>query len=152
MPLRDLRAGEAAIRFACMNASTRFLAVHALVAGFAVAALAAFASTAAAAGDIGYKDGSYSPASGSPTGTKPESKLWFNNGWRAIMFQPSSSDYRIFRLNTATGVWSDSGATADPRNTSRADVLWDPTAAKLYVASHVKVTTGTATTAANAAR
>jgi trimeric autotransporter adhesin len=136
-----------------MKARIRFLAVHGLVAAFVLAALATAAPAGAAAGDIGYKDGKYDPASGSVTGTKPESKLWFNHGWRAIMFQSSASEYRIYRLNSATGVWSDSGVAVDTRNTARADVLWDGTAGKLYVASHPKVaSSGTTTTAAKAGR
>jgi trimeric autotransporter adhesin len=135
-----------------MKARIRFLAAHGLVAAFVLAALATAAPAAAAAGDIGYKDGKYDPASGSVTGTKPESKLWFNHGWRAIVFQSSASEYRIYRLDTATGAWSDSGVAVDPRNTARADVLWDGAAGKLYVSSHPKVTSGTATTADKAGR
>ncbi|OGN88275.1 MAG: hypothetical protein A2X23_04345 [Chloroflexi bacterium GWC2_73_18] len=94
------------------------------------------APAAAALGDIGYQDRSFTGASGSPSGSKPESKLWWNDGfWWASLFDTVSADFHIFRLDLATQAWQDTGVLLDPRTNSRADVLWDGT--HLYVASHV---------------
>lgn len=90
----------------------------------------------AATGDVGHEGPSFLGASGSPSGSKPESKLWFNDGrWWASMFDPVSQDFHIFRLDTATQQWTDTGTALDDRTDSRADVLWD--GSKLFVASHV---------------
>jgi len=88
-------------------------------------------------GDIGYEGPSYAGtgASTHPTESKPESKLWWNDGiWWADMMDIVSADYHIFRLDVATQTWSDTGVPLDPRADSRADTLWDGT--HLYVASH----------------
>jgi trimeric autotransporter adhesin len=93
-------------------------------------------SAAADPGDIGYEGPSTSGAQAALTGEKPESKLWWNDGfWWASMW--SGSGYRIFRLDTSSQSWVDTGVPIDNRGTSRADVLWDDGANKLYVASHV---------------
>jgi trimeric autotransporter adhesin len=89
----------------------------------------------AAPGDIGYQDFSYAPASGSITGSKPESKLWFNDGsWWASMYAPAAGGYTIHRLDRTTHTWISTGTPIDDRPFSRADALW--TGSKLYVASH----------------
>ena len=83
----------------------------------------------------GYKGQSYSPVS-APTGEKPQSKLWFNDGiWWGSLFNSGTEEFRIHRLNWATQTWTDTGVVIDTRNNSDADVLWD--GAKLYVASVV---------------
>jgi hypothetical protein len=75
-----------------------------------------------------------------PTGEKPESKLWFNDGsWWASMITTASGTYHIFRLDGQT--WTDTGVQIDERTGSKADVLWDEGTGKLYVASHVFSTT-----------
>jgi len=84
----------------------------------------------------GYKDQSYSPVS-APTGEKPQSKLWFNDGyWWGSLFNSGTEEFRIHRLNWATQTWTDTGVALDDRPSTRADVLWDGGAGKLYVASH----------------
>jgi PKD repeat protein len=92
-------------------------------------------------GDVGYQDFSYNSASppSTPTGTKrAENHLWFNDGtWWADMWDTVSQDYHIFKLDTGTQTWSDTGTLIDPRVTSHQDVLWDGT--HLYVASHTFV-------------
>jgi hypothetical protein len=71
-----------------------------------------------------------------PAGDKPESKLWFNDGfWWGSLYNVSAGEYRIYRFDLGTQSWVDTGTTIDTREDSRADVLWDGT--KLYV------TTGT---------
>jgi hypothetical protein len=81
-----------------------------------------------------------------PTGEKPESKLWYNDGfWWASMFDPTNpetasfdSGYYVAKLNPVTQNWDmeTNRTSLDSRNSSKADTLWDGT--KLYVASHIK--------------
>ena len=58
-----------------------------------------------------------------PTGEKPQSKLWFNDGiwWGSIW---SKTKYTIQRYDLS-GTWVDTGVTIDPRDKSQADMLWD---------------------------
>ena len=94
------------------------------------------ASAVAAPLDVGYEDLSFVGASPAPTGEKPESKAWFNDGfWSASMWDTASGRYEIFRLDTASQTWSSTDVALDPRPDSRADALWDGT--HLYVASHI---------------
>ena len=93
--------------------------------------------SAQAASNVGYRDFSYA-ASGvsAPTGQKPQSKLWFNDGsWWGILFNKSAEEYHIYQYNWATHAWSDTGTLVDERNSSSADALWDGASGKLYVAS-----------------
>ncbi|MEO6577398.1 MAG: hypothetical protein ABIO99_00655, partial [Candidatus Limnocylindria bacterium] len=94
------------------------------------------AAAGAALGDIGVEGPSYAGASSSPTGEKPESKAWFNDGlWWASLWDTASSRYEIFRFSVASGTWTSTNVPLDTRSNSRADTLWD--GSKLYVASHV---------------
>jgi trimeric autotransporter adhesin len=119
-----------------------------------VAVLLAMPLPVAAAGDIGHEGGSYAGVTtAGPTGEKPESKLWWNDGaWWGSLFHPASGGYRIFRLALATQSWVDTGTTLDPRPNSKADVLWHSPSGKLYVASHVFASTGSSATAAESSR
>jgi len=101
-----------------------------------VAAAVAAALPAAASADVGTRDHSFSGTS-APLGTKrAESALWFNDGtWWANMWDASSQDFHIWRLNTVTDAWIDTKVTVDTRSSTHADTLWDGT--KLYIASHV---------------
>jgi hypothetical protein len=89
-----------------------------------------------AAADIGAQGPAFTVGTGgSPTTSKPESKLWFHDGhWWASMFAKSGTagDYDIFRLDGDT--WTDTGVVIDPRDSTRQDVLSDGNT--LYVASH----------------
>jgi PKD repeat protein len=117
------------------------------------AALAAFAllvfgqSTAGAApfegghpDDVGFRGHRYTgpglPSAGTtPSASKPESKLWFNDGsWWGSLWSTGAGDFHIFRLDAATREWVDTGVALDTRGGTRADTLWDGT--HLYVASH----------------
>jgi trimeric autotransporter adhesin len=101
--------------------------------GLALAAPAAAQSP----GDVGWEGPPSTGAGSGPTGSKPESKLWWNDGsWWASMWDAASADFHIFRLNQGTQSWADTGVALDDRPSTRADVLWDATAGKLYVASH----------------
>ncbi|HEX5465459.1 MAG TPA: hypothetical protein VFW92_02160, partial [Candidatus Limnocylindrales bacterium] len=91
----------------------------------------------AALQQIGYEDGSFTGSSGgSPSGSKPESKLWYAGGaWWASMWSPSADSFEIFRLSADRTSWSDTGVALDDRPATRADTLWD--GSHLYVASHI---------------
>lgn len=89
---------------------------------------------------VGYRDHQYpSGVAGNRevTSEKPESKLWWNDGywWASMWSGGSDGAYHIFRLDVNSQDWIDTGTELDPRIGSRADVLWDGT--KLYVASHL---------------
>src|SRR5437870_3292200 len=100
---------------------------------------------------VGYRDFSFgTTATGTPTGEKPESKLWFNDGvWWSSMFNASASSYHIYRFNPSTQSWTDTGTPLDNRYSTKADCLWDGGAQKLYVASHVFTTSGTVTSSSS---
>jgi hypothetical protein len=101
---------------------------------------------AATAVDVGYQNFQFGAnCNTTPTGEKPESKLWFNDGfWWGSLCNSAGSEYHIYRFNVATHDWSDTGVVLDDREASKADVLWDSAAQKLYVASHLFTTTGAA--------
>src|SRR5207245_1352723 len=87
---------------------------------------------------VGYRDFSFGTTDATPTGEKPESKLWFNDGvWWGSMFNTATSTYHIYRFNASTQSWTDTGTQIDNRHPTRADCLWDGGAQKLYVASHI---------------
>ncbi|MCZ7573770.1 MAG: DNRLRE domain-containing protein [Ardenticatenaceae bacterium] len=96
--------------------------------------------------DIGYRDFSYPSGTGGnsePTGEKPESKLWFNDGrWWGSLWSTTGGAYHIYRLDVATQSWLDTGTALDDRPDSRADALWDEANQRLYVASHIFTTNG----------
>lgn len=96
-----------------------------------------FDSTLSPRADIGYVGYNYgNTVVNAPTGEKPESKLWWNDDiWWGSMWDPAANEYRIYRLNTATQTWENTGVSLDDRSTTKADALWDGN--KLYVASHV---------------
>ena len=103
--------------------------------------------TVTAAGSVGFRDHSFSGAGVAPTGSKPESKLWWNDGsWWASMWAGSGQGFHIFRLNLGTQSWTDTGTQLDDRSGTRSDALWD--GSHLYVASHVFSTCGCSTPAA----
>jgi hypothetical protein len=90
---------------------------------------------AADVGDLGVAGASFAGTS-APTGSKPESKAWWNDGyWWATMFDATTKDFYIFKLDPATQTWLKTSSLLDKRANSRADTLWDGT--HLYVASHV---------------
>ncbi len=90
-----------------------------------------------AAADVGYPDFSYQYTGVvTPTGEKPQSKLWYNDGrWWASMFNRTSHTHRIYWLNLANQTWNDTAVDLDTRAQTKADVLWDNAAQKLYVVS-----------------
>jgi hypothetical protein len=97
-----------------------------------------------ATGDIGIPGPSSAGAGSAPTGEKPESKLWWNDGrWWASMYQVSAGTYHIWWLNQSVTpeTWVDTGVQIDNRPKSRADTLWDGT--HLYVGSAVFASSNT---------
>ncbi len=103
----------------------------------ALMVLVAVALPAPALADVGTRDHSFSGTS-APLGTKrAESSLWFNAGtWWANLWDSSSQDFHIWRLNTVMNAWVDTRVTVDTRANTQADTLWD--GGKLYIASHVR--------------
>ncbi len=89
----------------------------------------------------GYRDFAYNGGLASrATGESPQSKLWFAGGeWYGGLFKSGSnaahSHYNIWRLSTATHVWTDTTVIVDPRDRTHADYLFDSVHGKLYVAS-----------------
>ena len=118
---------------------TRRLLARALTAAAVVLTLAMPA--AAGAANIGFDGPDYvAGVSGSPSGYKGESKLWFNDGfWWASMFNTGTSAYHIFKHDKATQSWIATNVETDDRNSSRQDTLWDAAEGNLYVASHIFV-------------
>ena len=89
----------------------------------------------ASALDIGREGPSYVGAAITPSGSKPQSKLWFHDGaWWGSLFSADLRVFRIYRLVPGTGEWVDTGTSIDTRYTSRSDCLSDGD--RLYVVSH----------------
>ena len=109
------------------------------VALVAVATLLGFQVASAGAAEVApagqYRGPSFAGGPSSPTGSKPESKLWFADGtWWSVM-NVGGTGLRIYRLDPSSQAWDPTGVVVDSRNTVRSDVLWD--GSKLYVATHV---------------
>jgi PKD repeat protein len=119
---------------------------------FAVALLCATPASAAT-GDAGFPGPSTAGAGTAPTGEKPESKLWFNDGrWWATMYHTASGTYHIWWLDRSASpeAWVDTGVVVDDRPKSRADTLWD--GRHLYVASAVFASSNTSAASGNPTR
>src|SRR5258707_5792109 len=103
-----------------------------IIAAILLSVVLGFSQAQAAATDVGYKDFSMSGAL-APTGQKPQSKLWFNDGiWWGVMYNNASKSrhFEIYRFNWTTDTWSTTGVMVDARSKSAADALW--TGSKLY--------------------
>jgi hypothetical protein len=93
---------------------------------------------------IGYAGPSSLGAGERPTGSKPQSKLWWNDGaWWVSMWSVTAESFNIFRLDLTTQRWIDTGTRVDARPTTRADTLWD--GSRLYIATHVVAACGCST-------
>jgi chitodextrinase len=91
------------------------------------------AEPASAASPITYAGSTYPTAGPSPTGDKPQSKLWYNDGsWWALM--RVTAGVTIHRLGT-DHKWVNTGVVVDERIASTGDALWQN--GNLYVASRV---------------
>jgi hypothetical protein len=115
----------------------RAVVVCAVLCGITVLALPAIARA-----DIGFQGPAYpTGSSGPPTTSKPESKLWWNDGtWWASMFDAGPpKEHHVYRLNRTAQTWSDTGAVIDERDATRQDAL--RVGNQLFVASHKYDTT-----------
>lgn len=91
---------------------------------------------AGAAGDVGYKDFAYGSGTSAPTGQKPQSKLWYNDGlWWGVLYNKFSGHFEIYRFDWAGNSWSSTGTMVDDRRRSSADALWD--GSHLYTVSAI---------------
>ena len=81
----------------------------------------------AAAADIGHQD--FAATGEAITGSKPESKLWYNDGtwWASMWSAAPTPGFYIYRLDTSTETWIRTNTALDNRAGSRADTLWDGT-------------------------
>jgi hypothetical protein len=88
-------------------------------------------------GDVGSRSFSYGPSIHMPTGEKPQSKLWFNDGiWWGSFFNENTRMYQIYRFHWDENVWSDTGVVVDERRYAQVDALWD--GQKLYIGSAIR--------------
>ena len=73
-----------------------------------------------------FRDFVFDPATVSaPMSSKTQSKAWFAHGaWWAAMFAPPADQLRIYRLDPATQVWTDTATLIDERPTTDVDMLW----------------------------
>ncbi len=123
--------------------STTALSVHAVSTRFmaALIVLAVMMLTMAVAlpvaavpipGGVGFRDFAFGAALDDPTEDKPQSKVWYNDGfWWGGLWNPTDAEHQIYKLVGEN--WMTTGVALDDRSRSHADYLWDGTA--LYVAS-----------------
>ncbi|MDZ7343373.1 MAG: hypothetical protein ONA90_02540 [candidate division KSB1 bacterium] len=66
---------------------------------------------------VGYRDFSYgSTPAAEITGEKPQSKLWWNDGyWWGSLWANSTERYRIHRFDVTTQSWINTGTAIDNR-------------------------------------
>jgi hypothetical protein len=139
-----------------MIAACRTALRTALVGLVAFAFVSSFSSSIAAAAstpvNAGYRDFHFgTTANSTPTGEKPESKLWFNDGyWWGVLWDSTAHSYAIHRFDVPSQNWTSTGTIADARTSAKVDVLWD--GQRLYVASHVFTMLGGPTTTSNSGR
>ncbi len=118
------------------SARTALIVTILVAVGWIVAPTIIATPASAAAGDVGFAGPTYGSGVVDPTETKPESKLWWNDGsWWASMYDAASTDFTIRRLDLASKTWVNTGVVIDDRPGSRQDALWDGT--HLYVSSHI---------------
>jgi hypothetical protein len=101
-----------------------------LICGFAFGSNHAL--TTAAVLDTGIADFAYHGLI-TPSGEKPQSKLWYNNGrWWADMLATDGKHY-IFYLDSSSQQWIKTPTRLDSRTQTKSDCLWD--GRHLYIAS-----------------
>ncbi|HYM81864.1 MAG TPA: IPT/TIG domain-containing protein, partial [Candidatus Limnocylindria bacterium] len=117
-------------------ATSRFILTCGLIASVLLPLIAPIAQASTPV-EVGYRDFDFgSTVTTTPTGEKPESKLWWADGfWWGVLWSPSSNAYTIHKLNLTTQDWVSTGVIVDQRSSAKVDVLWDGT--RLYVASHI---------------
>lgn len=107
----------------------------AVIGALLLSLMATVAPTKAAPADAGFIDHSYAaPSISDPTKDKPQSKVWFADGfWWGGLFVTGTNDFRIHKYNATSHTWAATSTVVDARNGSQGDYLWDGSA--LYVAS-----------------
>ncbi len=122
------------------RAATSWRAVFApviIIAALVLGLMTAISPVGAVAVDVGYMDHSYNFTAviSTPTRDKPQSKVWYTDGfwWAGLVASPG--DTFIHRYNATTHTWTNTGVAVDVRNSSQADYLWDASTSALYVAS-----------------
>lgn len=83
----------------------------------------------------------------SPTASKPQSKLWWAQGswWAVMLSKTTGNQFHIWKFDSASHRWSDTGTVVDTRQRSRIDTLSD--GSSLYTVGAVE---NNATTSADA--
>ena len=100
--------------------------------------------------EVGYRDFSFGSSVNTPSGEKPESKLWWNDGsWWGVLFNAAAAESRIYRFDSGSQAWTDTGTPVDDRSNTRADVLWDDGGQRLYVVSHLFTTSASASSSSS---
>jgi hypothetical protein len=123
------------------------VSLSALLAQWLGGSVTTSASTPLATGYLDFSYPSTPVVVSGPTGEKPESKLWWNDGfWWGSLYKSAAGAYHIYRLNWGTQTWEDTGVALDDRPDSKADTLWDNANQKLYVASHIYTAVSSHTT------
>lgn len=86
---------------------------------------------------FGYRDFYFGKtANSTPTGEKPESKLWWNDGiWWGSLWDPVLRQHTIHRFEVAAQSWTSTGTVIDDRPNAKADALWD--GQHLYLVSKI---------------
>jgi hypothetical protein len=127
--------GRQRTRRGARRTRSRPASVACVVLALVISVLAPVPSSAAT--QVGYRAHSFAGfdagKGGSPTGEKPESKLWHHDGsWWAAMVSPSRSGaHTIHRLSGTT--WVDTGTVIDADPSTKEDVLADGNT--LYIVS-----------------
>ena len=107
-----------------------------------IASTLALAAPARAA-DVGAAGPTFGAGASAPTGQKPQSKLWFNDGsWWGILYndQPATPRYEIYR--DVNGTWTPTDISVDTRRNVWVDALWDGTNLNLVSAGDATSTLG----------
>lgn len=88
----------------------------------------------------GYLGSAYPEAVSDPTASKPESKLWWNDGiWWGVLFASDGSgggSFNIHRYDWGNKEWINTGVVVDTRLNITSDVLWDKSSNKVYIVAH----------------
>ncbi len=139
----------------------RALAALGVTSALAASLVVAVPTVAQAVASVGFSgqvqgtlSGSLSALPTAPTATKTQHKVWYAGGtWWASMLNAGSTGSSIHRLvgrETGTPVWTDTNVVIDSRNGTSSDALYNASANKLFIASHVLTSRNTDIVTANA--
>jgi PKD repeat protein len=139
----------------------RALAALGVTSALAASLVVAVPTAAQAVASVGFSgqvqgtfSGTLSALGTAPTATKTQHKVWYAGGtWWASMRNAGSTGYSIHRLDgreTGSPVWTDTNVVIDSRNGTSSDALYNASANKLFIASHVLTARNTEVVTANA--